>query len=279
MVVVSPGCYMTNFSSPVFNMIFTKLDDGSIVLALPVPSSTRVALIDAAPDYGAYVREALEAPLSPKKILASSEELTLDEIVKQFNEGASPRHAAQPSRRMTSLGFFLQSLAPTRSTSRSPQRTGSRSSESRVLRPVGNSTRCCNSSTSAAVRGLSFSSPLLSCGLPPSMHTPRRLRRRGSSALPGTPRRPRQLVERLCQAAEVGRPRLRARDFWRRLSRAVLAQISPYAVASPSSFDSSDMQPFTLWKSRSNLEQESTPAKRNDAHTRRAKTSWRSHCI
>lgn len=90
MVVVSPGCYMTNFSSPVFNMIFTKLDDGSIVLALPVPSSTKVALIDAAPDYGAYVREALEAPFSPKKILASSEELTLDEMVKQFNEGTSP---------------------------------------------------------------------------------------------------------------------------------------------------------------------------------------------
>lgn len=73
-------------------MVPRKLGDGRLVLQLPVPGSTVISLLDVAPDYGAYVREALEAAQfagqAGKEVLAASEELTLDQMLKEFNEGA-----------------------------------------------------------------------------------------------------------------------------------------------------------------------------------------------
>lgn len=163
LLIVSPGCYMSNFASPYFNMAPRKLDDGSVVLSLPVPGSTVVSLLDTEADYGAYVREALEAPQfdgkAGQEVLASSDEKTLEQMVQEFNEGVffiATRlvllwAGAARLNKVWPLPSLVQSLAPTPATSMSRRRTGSHALGSRARRRVSSLPRCCAGLQSTAV--------------------------------------------------------------------------------------------------------------------------------
>ncbi|ORY57406.1 NmrA family transcriptional regulator [Leucosporidium creatinivorum] len=85
LAVVEPGCYSTNFVGMLGPQ---KQPDGSIAVALPVSSKTVVSLLNPSEDYGAYVREAIESPSfgAGSTVYAASEELTLEEMVKQWSE-------------------------------------------------------------------------------------------------------------------------------------------------------------------------------------------------
>lgn len=92
---------MSNFLSP-NHMAPRKLTDGRVVFQMPVPGTTTMPLLATAADYGAYVREALEgaafAGQGGKEVLAASEDLTIEQIVEQFNEGASLPARLPPAR-------------------------------------------------------------------------------------------------------------------------------------------------------------------------------------
>lgn len=68
-----------------------KQPDGSLVFAVPMTPQSKIALLDTKADYGAYVREVIEGEsFGPgSDVLACAEELSLEEIVSQFNEGPS----------------------------------------------------------------------------------------------------------------------------------------------------------------------------------------------
>jgi len=85
---VEAGCYMQNWLGALGPR---RQADGSLVFAMPIAPSTKIALIDTNGDYGAYVREAIEGEsFKPgSEILAAAEEISLDDMVKQFSEGAS----------------------------------------------------------------------------------------------------------------------------------------------------------------------------------------------
>lgn len=85
---VEAGCYMQNWLGALGPR---KQADGSLVFAMPIAPSTKIALIDTNGDYGAYVHEAIEGEsFKPgSEILAAAEEISLDDMVKQFSEGAS----------------------------------------------------------------------------------------------------------------------------------------------------------------------------------------------
>jgi hypothetical protein len=57
-------------------------------MALPVKPETKVALMNPA-DFGVWVREAIESPsFGPgSEVLAASEELSLEEMARQWGEG------------------------------------------------------------------------------------------------------------------------------------------------------------------------------------------------
>ncbi|GAA5854797.1 hypothetical protein JCM9279_000949 [Rhodotorula babjevae] len=82
---VEAGCYMQNWLGALGPR---KQADGSLVFAMPIAPSTKIALIDTNGDYGAYVREAIEGEsFKPgSEILAAAEEISLDDMVKQFSE-------------------------------------------------------------------------------------------------------------------------------------------------------------------------------------------------
>lgn len=66
-------------------------DDGSYAIALPIPGSTKIPILDTVFDYGAFVREAIESPKfgAGTEVLAASEYISYDEIAKHLAEGAS----------------------------------------------------------------------------------------------------------------------------------------------------------------------------------------------
>jgi hypothetical protein len=133
-----------------------KQDDGSIVFAFPISGKTKLSLLATEQDYGAYVREAIESSsFGPgSEVLAAADELTFEEIVEQFNEGA---FFSSSFRAMELIRSFVaaveQSRAPKRPSTSFPSTTSS-------LPPVKvelNSSRCSSGLSSSAVR-LSLSS-------------------------------------------------------------------------------------------------------------------------
>ncbi|KPV76121.1 uncharacterized protein RHOBADRAFT_43559 [Rhodotorula graminis WP1] len=94
---VEAGCYMQNWLGM---LAPRKQADGSFVFAMPISPSTKLALVDTNGDYGAYVREAIESKsFGPgSEILASSDEISLDDMVKQFSEvtGAKASYYQMP---------------------------------------------------------------------------------------------------------------------------------------------------------------------------------------
>ncbi|KAJ7482197.1 NAD(P)-binding protein [Mycena galericulata] len=85
-VDVQAGFYASNFrDSP---MIIGKQDDGSFALEWPVEPTTVVPIIDAAHDYGLYVRQVLELPVFPdgSEVLTSGENIMAKDIAQQLSE-------------------------------------------------------------------------------------------------------------------------------------------------------------------------------------------------
>jgi len=68
---------------------FSQQSDGSIIFSLPIPSNTILSLLNTSKDFGTFARLAIESPESGAggNVLACAEELTLDEVVQQWNEG------------------------------------------------------------------------------------------------------------------------------------------------------------------------------------------------
>ncbi|ORY57685.1 NmrA-domain-containing protein [Leucosporidium creatinivorum] len=88
LTVVESGCPMSNFASS----MGPKLQpDGSIIFSLPIPSNTIISLLNTSRDFGAFARLAIESPEfgEGSNVLACVEELTLEELVQQWNEGKS----------------------------------------------------------------------------------------------------------------------------------------------------------------------------------------------
>ncbi|KAF7340425.1 NmrA domain-containing protein [Mycena venus] len=85
-VDVQAGGYGTNFLTPPFAPI--KQADGTFVLAWPVGPATAFPFIDAAPDYGMFVRHALELPVFPngQTFVAYSEIITAKDLALQWSE-------------------------------------------------------------------------------------------------------------------------------------------------------------------------------------------------
>ncbi|TNY21764.1 NAD(P)-binding protein [Rhodotorula diobovata] len=83
--IVQAASYMQNFETL---LAPRKQPDGSLVFAVPMTPQSKIALLDTKADYGAYVREVIEGEsFGPgSDVLACAEELSLEEIVSQFNE-------------------------------------------------------------------------------------------------------------------------------------------------------------------------------------------------
>ncbi|KAJ7735653.1 NAD(P)-binding protein [Mycena maculata] len=80
------GNYGTNFLGPPFAP--TKQADGSYVIALPVKPTMQLPIIDAAEDYGLFVRHALELPVFPDgaEIVAYSENVTITDVALHLSQ-------------------------------------------------------------------------------------------------------------------------------------------------------------------------------------------------
>jgi len=81
-VNVEAGLYMSNLST---SGAPRKQEDGSFVLALPVPADSTAPLLDTARDYGLFVRKAFEGS-QLRDIYAFGEVISYAEIVKQLAE-------------------------------------------------------------------------------------------------------------------------------------------------------------------------------------------------
>lgn len=90
LVVTEPGCYMTNFIGGGMGPHFTEDGSGALEMALPVRPETKVALMDPN-DFGVFVLEAIESPQfgAGAEVLACAEEISLEDMAKQWGEGAS----------------------------------------------------------------------------------------------------------------------------------------------------------------------------------------------
>ncbi|KAJ7146025.1 hypothetical protein C8R44DRAFT_690230 [Mycena epipterygia] len=87
LIIAQAGWYGTNHI--LFDgYIPTKETDGSYVLALPVGEDTVLPIIDAAHDYGLFVRTAIESPaLGPgTEILVSGEDISIRDMLTQLSE-------------------------------------------------------------------------------------------------------------------------------------------------------------------------------------------------
>ncbi|KAM0749564.1 NmrA-domain-containing protein [Meredithblackwellia eburnea MCA 4105] len=83
--VIEPGFYLSNFST---KMMPKKQEDGTYALRYPVSSSTKLPVLWAEKDYGAYVVEAIESPsFGPgSEVLAANEYVSFEEIAKIWSE-------------------------------------------------------------------------------------------------------------------------------------------------------------------------------------------------
>ncbi|BGP01550.1 hypothetical protein NBRC10513v2_005191 [Rhodotorula toruloides] len=87
---VEPGCYMTNFLGGAMGPRRSSSGNSDEVLfSFPMRPEGKIALLATKEDYGAYVRAALEDEKLSKdggEVLAASDELSVEEMVKQWSE-------------------------------------------------------------------------------------------------------------------------------------------------------------------------------------------------
>ncbi|KAJ7436879.1 NAD(P)-binding protein [Mycena galericulata] len=95
-VDVQAGTYTSNFLAPPFASV--KNPDGSFVLQYPVKPGTVAPLIDAAQDYGLFVRHVLELPVFPDggELVAYGETITVEQLAEQWSQGTGKKIALQP---------------------------------------------------------------------------------------------------------------------------------------------------------------------------------------
>ncbi|KAK4048696.1 hypothetical protein OIV83_004666 [Microbotryomycetes sp. JL201] len=91
-IVVQAGFYASNFAT----MMQPRKTENGIVFAYPFGPKTVISLVDTQADYGKFVRAALENDkfCPGSELLACAEELTIEDVVKQFNEGTFAIRAA-----------------------------------------------------------------------------------------------------------------------------------------------------------------------------------------
>ena len=206
---VEAGCYMQNWLGALGPR---RQADGSLVFAMPIAPSTKIALIDTNGDYGAYVREAIEGEsFKPgSEILAAAEEISLDDMVKQFSEGASSLSRSPTARDLHTDA--RRTLAV----------TGAKASYYQLPHddflaaagPVGKEMLdmflwfeqfgCASLSSPLRLPLDELTLPLVRLD---------RLRRQGPRPLAARPRRPGQDLARVRRCQQVGRPRLSASSF------------------------------------------------------------------
>jgi hypothetical protein len=85
-VDVQAGFYASNFTA---GLKPRKQTDGSYVLSVPFSPSTVFPVIDAAHDYGIFVREAIESPAfgAGTEILSCGELISVSDCMSQLAEG------------------------------------------------------------------------------------------------------------------------------------------------------------------------------------------------
>ncbi|BGO95539.1 hypothetical protein JCM10020v2_007259 [Rhodotorula toruloides] len=86
---VEPGCYMTNFLGGAMGPRRSSSNADEVLFSFPVRPEAKIALLATKEDYGAYVRAALEDEKLVKEggdVLAASDELSVEEMVKQWSE-------------------------------------------------------------------------------------------------------------------------------------------------------------------------------------------------
>ncbi|KAK4054050.1 hypothetical protein OIO90_003695 [Microbotryomycetes sp. JL221] len=83
-IVVEAGCYASNF----LTMLAPRKTEHGLMFAMPMSPKTVMSLVDTQEDYGKFVRAALENDqFKPgSELLACAEELTIEDVVAQFNE-------------------------------------------------------------------------------------------------------------------------------------------------------------------------------------------------
>ncbi|KAJ7489676.1 NAD(P)-binding protein [Mycena galericulata] len=94
-VDVQGGSYGSNFLTPPFAPV--KQADGSFVLAFPMKPTTLIPFIDAARDYGMFVRHVLELPVFPDggEFVAYGEKITVEELAAQWSKGTGKKIGMQ----------------------------------------------------------------------------------------------------------------------------------------------------------------------------------------
>ncbi|KAJ7473332.1 NAD(P)-binding protein [Mycena latifolia] len=90
-VDLQAGFYGTNLSTNPIMMM--KQDDGSFAVPWPVQATTMVPFIDAAEDYGLFVRAVLELPVFPvgPEILAYGENIAVQDMVLQLSQATGKK--------------------------------------------------------------------------------------------------------------------------------------------------------------------------------------------
>ncbi|KAJ6571896.1 NAD(P)-binding protein [Mycena capillaripes] len=93
-VDVQAGFYASNLLMPApLGMVKpVKRTDGSFAIGVPVKPSTVYPIIDAARDYGLYVRRALESPIFPDgSEVRTGEYITMDDLALQLSQATGKR--------------------------------------------------------------------------------------------------------------------------------------------------------------------------------------------
>ncbi|KAF8182504.1 NAD(P)-binding protein [Mycena galopus ATCC 62051] len=87
-VDVQAGWYASNFTVPGQGPV--KRTDGSFAIRIPVSPMTSLPVLDAARDYGLYVRHTLEAPIFPNgSEVLTGEYMTFEGIALQLSQGVN----------------------------------------------------------------------------------------------------------------------------------------------------------------------------------------------
>lgn len=95
---VMAGLYMSNFSSPAVATP-KKQEDGTFVLAMPVPVDSVVPAINTARDYGLFVRRAIEGSYEHgQDVYAYGEIISYRDIVRQMSDSSSSALLFDPTR-------------------------------------------------------------------------------------------------------------------------------------------------------------------------------------
>ncbi|KAJ7084956.1 NAD(P)-binding protein [Mycena epipterygia] len=96
-VDLQAGAYGTNWLAPPF--VPVKQENGSFALTVPMGPESVVPFIDAAHDYGLYVRVLLEMPVFPdgSEFLAYGENITLGDMVLQLSQATGKKIVFKPS--------------------------------------------------------------------------------------------------------------------------------------------------------------------------------------